>query len=203
MIPVDPHYESTLILNSHHQAMGFLTARAVMRHLINKSVKGIDASGNFYMWEPENVSAPSWKDISVDVYPDQPCLRSAHKEYAIPTIVILQNSFGMKAKNKDSISLRKLYNHYKGTCQYCLEKIPFSVATQDHWYPREKGGSNHDFNLVLACRSCNAKKANIFPYHNVLGQPVKPKPIVQSVYRVSLSDGRPCREEWKPYLFIE
>lgn len=203
MIPVDPYNESTLILNAHHQAVGFLTARAVMRHLINGSVKGFDAEGGCYGWNPENVGAPSWSDGTISVAKDQPCMRGGLKAYAIPTIVILQNSFGMKVKQKQSVSLRRLYNHYRGTCQYCLEKIPFNYATQDHWYPKDKGGSNYDFNLVLACRPCNAKKANIFPFNNILGQPVKPKPIVTAVHRVTLPDGRHCRDEWKPYLYIE
>lgn len=203
MIPIDPQTESTLILNSHYQAMGFLTARAVMRHLINGAVKGFDSAGGCYGWKPDNVGAPSWSDVTISVVGDQPCLRGGSRAYAIPTVVILQNSFGMKVKKKESISLRKLYSHYRGTCQYCLQKIPFSIATQDHWYPRDRGGSNHDFNLILACQPCNSKKANIFPYFNVEGKPVKPKPIVSAVHRVTLPDGRNCRDEWRPYLYME
>jgi hypothetical protein len=203
MKPVNPEYESTLILNSHYQAMGFLTARAVIRHLINGSVKGFDSQGGCYGWNPEVSGSPCWAQGNVEIEEDQPCLRSGLRPYAIPTIVILQRSFGLRAKSKGAISIGKLHSHYKGTCQYCLKKIPIGAATMDHWYPKASGGSNHDFNLILACRPCNTKKADIFPFFNVNGEPVKPKPIVPTVHRItSLPDGRQCREEWKPYLFL-
>lgn len=56
------------------------------------------------------------------------------------------------------------------TCVYCgrtgLSKITDGVepkyqATLDHVYPLAKGGQRYDkSNLVVACRPCNAKKAD-------------------------------------------
>jgi hypothetical protein len=201
MTPVNPQWKTTLILNSHYQPAGFLSARAVIRHLINGSVKGFDANGNCYGWKSEVEKAPSWESGNISLYHEHPCLRGGMKAYAIPTVVILQSSFGMKKMKNQFVSLRKLFSHYRGTCQYCLEKIPYSQATEDHWYPKEKGGSNHDFNLVLACKSCNSKKANHFPFLNVLGKPVKPKPICSHV--VIVPDGVDVRAEWRPYLYME
>lgn len=201
MIPVTPQAKTTLILNSYHQAAGFMSARAVIRHLINGSVKGFDSEGNAVSWVSEG-SAPSWSNGNVSVATDQPCLRAGHRAYAIPTIVILQNKFGYSPKKNENVSIRRLYKIYKGTCQYCLEKIPYNDATKDHWYPRDKGGSNHDFNLLLACQPCNARKGSRFPYYDVNGKEVKPK-ILPKYLDVNLPDDSKPRDEWAPYLHIE
>jgi len=200
MKPVEPNKKITLILNAYYHPAGFLTARAVIRHMINRSVKGFDSNGNCYGWHPENPNAPCWDTGNIDIHDDQPCLRGGSKAYALPTVVILQSSFGLKKMKNQSVSLRRLFSHYRGTCQYCLTKIHYSQATEDHWYPKDMGGSNHDFNLVLACKSCNSRKANHFPFLNVLGQEVKPKPMCSHV--VSVPDGLDIRDEWKPYLYM-
>jgi hypothetical protein len=41
-------------------------------------------------------------------------------------------------------------------CTYCGDRIgPFE---KDHVYPKWRGGSDHETNLVLACRRCNQLK---------------------------------------------
>jgi 5-methylcytosine-specific restriction endonuclease McrA len=86
---------------------------------------------------------------------------------------------------------------YKGTCQYCYEKIPYSQATKDHAIPKSKGGTNDDFNLVLACRECNNRKDSIYPFYDVNGKEVKPKKLQSFAF---VPDVNNVREEWKPYL---
>lgn len=44
-------------------------------------------------------------------------------------------------------------------CIYCWE--PMSVPTWDHVVPLSKGGPNVRQNLVVACRECNAEKADL------------------------------------------
>ena len=217
MIPVDPHHRTTLVLNKNYQSLGkFFTARAAIRHMMNGRIKGLDASGNCVSWtgaDVENIngepSSLSWADVTVDLYPDQPCLRSApnaltgqETRWPVPTLVVCTHHFGYHGAGNRSLSLRSIYSICKGVCQYCLQKIPFSEATKDHIYPKSLGGTNDDFNVIMACRSCNAAKNNLYPYLNADGQQVKPisgrRPGAGFV-----PDNLTIREEWKPFLFLQ
>ena len=71
-------------------------------------------------------------------------------------------------------------------------------ATRDHIYPKSKGGTNHNFNIVLACRDCNGSKDNQYPYLNIQGKEVKPAKI--SYFDNVISNMPELREEWKPFL---
>ena len=215
MIPVNPEQRTTLVLTKTYQSTGrFFSARAAIRHLINGRVKGIDASGNCVSWNGADVenlngeaSSLNWADVTVDLYPDQPCLRSApnhltgeETQWPVPTIVVCTHHFGYRGMGHRSLSLKSIYHICRGVCQYCLQKIPFAEATKDHIFPKSLGGTNDDFNVVLACRSCNSEKDATFPYYNVNGEQVKPMSSRQSV-GYFLSDTS-LREEWKPFLFI-
>lgn len=49
---------------------------------------------------------------------------------------------------------------YYGKCSYCQIVYPASELTRDHVWPKSKGGPNAKWNLALACRACNEKKAD-------------------------------------------
>lgn len=215
---VNPQERTTLVLNKYMEPFGICTARAAFRHLINGRFTGIDAIDAAYTWDgyhpdyskndPQRPtpSKINWRDRNIEVFPDQPVLRSApdsmgnETAWFVPTVVRCNKTFGYRAKGGKDIPLRKLYEIYKRTCQYCLQTIPYSEATKDHQYPKSRGGSNHEFNLVLACRACNNDKDSHFPYLNVNNEEVKPKrPLPSGTY---LPDEKMIREEWKKYLFL-
>lgn len=216
MIPVDPDSRTTLVLNRNYQSQGrFFTARASIRHMMNGRVKGIDAVGNCASWTGDEVSevegyssSLSWSDLTIELHPDQPCLRSAPNvltgedtRWPVPTIVVCTHHFGYHARGNQQVSLKSVYRIYKGICQYCLSKISLSDSTKDHVYPKSLGGSNDDFNIVLACRSCNAKKDNIFPYYDARGNEVKPRGM--NHYLAGVPEGTIIRDEWRPFLFLD
>lgn len=212
---VQPETKTTLLINKNYQAFAFCNARAALRHLITNRASGIDASGNLVSWSGTDhdkngaVRATlSWYGNRVELFDDQPCLRSApnpvtgeETAWAIPTILRCTHHFGLNIRKNSNTSLKTLYNINKGICQYCLEKIPYSSATKDHSFPKSKGGTNDDFNLVLACRDCNNAKDDIFPYFNVKGEEVRPKKI--SPQAVLVQNLPPLREEWRPYLYLK
>jgi 5-methylcytosine-specific restriction endonuclease McrA len=217
MIAVDPNARTTLVLNKNFQSLGkFFTARATIRHLMNGRVKGLDASGNCVSWSGADVenfggtpSSLNWSDVTVDLYPDQPCLRSApnaltgtETQWPIPTLVVCTHHFGYHPTSSRSLSLKSIYSICRGTCQYCLQKIPFSEATKDHIYPKSLGGTNDDFNVVMACRACNSAKDNSYPYYDAEGKHVKPI-SGRSVGAGYIPDNLAIREEWKPFLFLK
>lgn len=217
---VDPDDRTTLLLNKYLEAFGVCTAKAAFRHLITGRVVGIDAVDAMHSWDgtPADtakadlghvpLSTINWKSANIEVFDDQPVLRSApdiltgnETTWFIPTIVRCNRHFGYRARGNRDISLRKLYEIEKKTCQYCLKQIPFSEATKDHQYPKSRGGSNHEFNLVLACRRCNNNKDSTFPYYNVNGEEVKIRKRLPS--GMFLPDEKDLRNEWKKYLFLE
>ena len=214
MIPVNPHSRTTLVLDRNYQPYAFFTARAAVRHMINRRVKGIDSAGNTVSWDgsdikeyPGKESTYSWL-TGVNLHNDQPCLRSARNnetgeetQWPVPTIVVCTHHFAFHAqKGQHNTSLRSLYNIYKGVCQYCLQKIPFTIATKDHVYPKSKGGTNDNFNLVLACSDCNSAKNNIFPYFDANGKEVSARSNIKYGVQVPVDMG--IREEWRPYLYM-
>lgn len=211
---VNPKDKTTLILNRQFQAFNVITARAAIRHLIAERVKGIDALGNIVSWTGADLNVDGsantlrWFNNEVSLHDDQPCLRSApdpttgeERKWAVPTVVVCNYHFGYRRQANESVSLKTLYNVYKSTCQYCMEKIPYSQATKDHVFPKSKGGSNHDFNLVLACRECNNAKDNIHPYFDIHGKEVKPISINSHLFFIP--EGMPIRDEWKVYLHLQ
>ena len=215
---VGPEERTTLLLNRNYQAFSFCSARAAIRHLVTGRIKGMDANGNVLTWDgsdldyvpgvgSDHTSSLSWKENNVELYSDHPYLRSApnpitgeESKHYIPTIAICSHHFGFHRRSGENVSLKALYNIYKGTCQYCLCHIPMAQATKDHVYPKSKGGSNDDFNLVLACRKCNGDKDSIFPYYDIEGNEVKPKKVTTT--GLFVPDAAGVREEWKPFLYM-
>lgn len=186
---------TTLILSKAYLPFGFLTARATIKHLMTGRIKGMDKDGNLHDFsslmelEPERF------------YDNTPILRSVNREFPIPTVVVSTRTFGFKRKKVDNfLSTKSLYRLYRGVCQYCLEKIPMSEATKDHYLPKSAGGTNHDFNLVLACKKCNHIKDSQFPYYNVKGELVKPKNF--NNFHSGLDYEFVEREEWQSFLCL-
>jgi 5-methylcytosine-specific restriction endonuclease McrA len=190
---VQPDAKTSLLLNRNYQAFAFCSARAAIRHFMTGKVKGLDAENNTHEFD-------TWSTPYVQFHKDQPALRSASQTWAIPTVLVCTNHFGFHPRKGDNVTLKTLFNIYKGTCQFCLKPIPFSHATKDHLYPKSKGGTNHDFNMVLACRKCNSEKDNIFPYYDINGNEVKPRKLMHS--GVFIPDIQDVREEWKPFLYM-
>ena len=187
---VKPFETTTLLLRSSYEPFAFLSARAVVKYLITEKVKGLDADGNLFGFFDENVNH----------FPDTPLISSAKKDWFVPTIVRLYKHFGYHPRrNHDAVSLKSLYKHYRGVCQYCMRDIPFHEATRDHYHPKSKGGTDHDFNLVLACKRCNRLKGDAFPYKNRHGFEVAPKPL--PVIHILSLDGVEMRDEWRTFLF--
>ena len=55
---------------------------------------------------------------------------------------------------------RNLFIRDENICQYCGKRFSTDDLTVDHIIPRSKGGQSSWLNCVLACISCNRKKAD-------------------------------------------
>ena len=188
---VDVNERTTLLLSYVYQPLSIITARAAIHHHIAKRIKGVDKDFNTFEFMG-----------NCNPYPNNPVIRSAHEVHIVPTIAICTSKFIVKRKRKFDrfLSVREIYRLYRGVCQYCLRKIDIKEATRDHHYPKSKGGSNHDFNLVLSCKKCNSIKDSLFPYKNINGEDVVPK-VLTGHHHIMMIDDHEIREEWKPLLY--
>jgi 5-methylcytosine-specific restriction endonuclease McrA len=185
---VKANSRTTLLLSASYEAFAFLTARAAIKYLMTDKVKGIDIDGNLF----------SFGDSPNRLPLDNPVISTVNRNIHIPTICKLNKYFGFRRRTKSqNISLKQLYKVYRGKCQYCLEDIPYSRATKDHIYPKSKGGTDHDFNIILACKRCNHIKDSTFPFYNKNGQEVEPKKSNPLDFVMDVK----IREEWKPFLY--
>jgi 5-methylcytosine-specific restriction endonuclease McrA len=181
---------TTLLLSATYQPFAFLSARAMMKHFMTGKVSGIDIDGNVFSFGDNQARYPL----------DNPAIATVNRNILIPTIAKLNSFFGFRRATRSRfVSLKTLYKLYKGKCQYCLEDISLKEASKDHYFPKSKGGTDDDFNLVLACRKCNQIKDASFPFYNKNGEAVRPKKINDMHF--ILDPSVKSREEWNPYLY--
>lgn len=192
---VDPSDKICLLLDKTNMPFRIVTARAAFYHLHKGHGQGVTTQGQVFVWD-------HILEDKVLISDDQPVMRSAHNVWAIPTIFIINSYFFKrmdKLKGRRKVSLRDLYYHYHGVCQYCGNKKHISQFSRDHFFPKSKGGSDDDFNLILSCKRCNSEKSDQFPYLNHEGKVVKPKGFYHSGFFLTHQP----RKEWRPYLFLD
>ena len=86
-------------------------------------------------------------------------------------------------------------------CMYCGAKKTIGELSYDHVVPRSRGGKTEWTNIVAACHTCNARKANRTPAEagmKLRKQPVQPSSTPAVVIRVS-KESAPAA--WRDYLY--
>ena len=201
MIQVKPFDQCSLLLDTYYNVINVISARGALQLLMRGSVSGLDENGTPVKWDEGENAYYSWSQRNVCVKQNNPCLTSSSgeviTEWPIPTILVCADHYG-KFKNDIAVTPKTVWKHYKGVCQYCRVKIPLRMATMDHSYPKEKGGTKDDINILLACKSCNNKKANQYPYADVNGNIPVPRPMHN--FSFSLPDGVEMQPEWKGFI---
>lgn len=81
---------------------------------------------------------------------------------AVPHVVRLTR-FDRHRRTRVPLNRRNIYHRDGSICQYCGKKFPTSELSLDHIIPRSRGGMDTWDNLVCACTSCNARKADKTP----------------------------------------
>jgi 5-methylcytosine-specific restriction endonuclease McrA len=79
-----------------------------------------------------------------------------------PSILRLKNHIKRTYFNSN-FSRKALVKRDKSTCQYCSRHLSASNVTIDHVLPRAQGGGTSYSNCVVACQTCNNKKAALTP----------------------------------------
>lgn len=120
----------------------------------------------------EAITAEYLDQVVVLKYHDDWIVRSAHKEFKVPSVV-MKKVWTPKSKSvrysKNNVFLRDRYK-----CQYCGESFAKADLTVDHVTPRVAGGGSTWENIVTACKPCNGNKGHKTKGWVPLNSPRKP-----------------------------
>ncbi len=128
--------------------------------------------------DPEDYSKYTWDDwTALRPAEDDLVVRTPSLEIIAPQIIALceYNSYPNRGVTCSRINIWKR-DRYQ--CQYCGKRPPSKDLTLDHVMPRAQGGIFSWENIVLACFTCNQKKAGRTPRQagmKLIRQPVKPE----------------------------
>ena len=141
----------TLVLNRSWMAVTTTTVRRAMSLVYQEAARII--CPNSY----EIHDFGSWAELSVAQ--NEPCIRTVASRLRVPEVIVLTIYDGMP-RRRVAFSRRNLYRRDSFACQYCGAQPGSEELTIDHIVPRSEGGRTTWSNCVLACISCNMRKAN-------------------------------------------
>lgn len=182
----------TLVLNRNWLPIHTLPARVAI---------GLVARGSARIIDPlsyEMHDLYSWSDVSkIREISVGSALRS-EKLLLAPLEVIVLTCYDGVGDRSVTFSRLNLYRRDSNTCQYCRRRPGTSELTIDHILPRSRGGSLSWENCVLACTTCNKKKANRTPSEAGM-QLLRPavKPDWRTIQRIPR---KPVWKSWERFL---
>jgi 5-methylcytosine-specific restriction endonuclease McrA len=120
--------------------------------------------------------------LEVPIRRKEDTIRSPRVQISAPEIILLAR-YNRVPSHCAPFTRRNLFLRDDFTCQYCGKRSPADRLSIDHIQPRSRGGLTSWENCVLACRRCNARKAD--------------KPPKSAGLRLLR---KPMQPRWTPYL---
>lgn len=163
----------TLVLNRNWQPVGVATVARSLIQVYSGAARVVDpADYRQYTWEDWSQLRPAEGESFVQT------LRSRLR---VPEVVTLVHYDRVPASSV-TFSRRNIFKRDRYTCQYCGAQPGSEELTIDHVLPRSRGGPSSWDNCVLACLTCNKRKADRTPAEagvRLARQPVRPhwKPL--------------------------
>ena len=134
----------------------------------------------------------------VDEYPDR-YIRTVSWSVKMPSVVRFVRATPHKRAIK--FSRHNVYTRDGGRCQYCARRVARDEFTYEHVVPRVQGGKTSWDNVVVACTTCNQKKAGRTPEQagmRLLSVPHKPKKLAHTPREMIYDTSMP--ETWRGWL---
>ena len=129
--------------------------------------------------------------------------QEVHFNVGMPAVVRLTHKIE-SFKKRIKFSRQNVLARDKFQCQYCGARGRASALTFDHVIPKSKGGTTCWENIVMACESCNAKKADRTPKQAGMRLRSKPKrPNWVPIFNIALRNVSDVPEEWRTYWTAE
>lgn len=166
----------TLVLNRNWQPVNVATVSRALVMLWNESARVVDPHDyQTYDWADWSRLAPSG---------DEPFIQAVRSRMRVPEVVALSD-YDRLPSAAVSFSRRNIFKRDHYTCQYCGVQPGSEELTIDHVVPRAQGGISSWTNCVLACVTCNKRKADRTPQQAGLRlrkPPIRPtwKPLYAS-----------------------
>ena len=144
----------TLVLNRVWQPVGVASVARSLTLVAAERARIVDPSTyQQYTWD-------DWAQlIPMD---DEVCIQSVKFRIRVPEVITL-TEYDRVPTNAVTFSRRNIYKRDRYTCQYCGAQPGTEELTLDHVVPRAQGGISTWENCVLACVSCNKRKADRTP----------------------------------------
>ncbi|MBC8262480.1 MAG: HNH endonuclease [Planctomycetia bacterium] len=147
----------TLVLNRSWTPTHTLPAKMAICLVARDAARIIDPS----TYEAHNLK--SWHDLSLSRSEENPLLIRSELLCLAPLEVIVLTGYSGVGDQQVTFSRLNLYRRDKNTCQYCGVRPGTKELTIDHIMPRSRSGELSWENCVLACVTCNKRKANRTP----------------------------------------
>jgi 5-methylcytosine-specific restriction endonuclease McrA len=120
----------------------------------------------------------------------------------MPAIVrFVKGTVRKRYRMRVKFSRGNVYLRDHGRCQYCGRHVPRDEATYDHVTPKAQGGKTKWANIVIACYTCNQRKADRTPAQarmKLLRAPERPKSLPGVSNDITYQPEMP--EVWRGYL---
>ncbi len=162
---------------------------------------GLVAKGSAFVIDPktfERHDLISWNDVSgASAMAKDWKIRSQYLALVAPEVVVLAGYEG-RAERAVVFSRRNIFKRDRYACQYCGVQPGPKELTIDHVFPRSRGGKSTWGNCLLACVSCNKRKANRTP--DEAGMKMRKVPKKPSWKVLSGVHTRLRRESWEQFL---
>jgi 5-methylcytosine-specific restriction endonuclease McrA len=165
-----------LQLNKNWVPIEVITVAQAMEKIFTGRARAIEVD-NFNLHNFE-----SWSQLAA--LKNQPGIRTATLYLRVPEVVVLTN-YGETPDKHLAFSRSNIYKRDRNTCQYCGVRPGTSELTIDHIIPRSRGGKSTWLNCVLACITCNRKKAD--------------RTLAESGLRLR---HQPIKPEWSPRIVL-
>jgi 5-methylcytosine-specific restriction endonuclease McrA len=144
----------TLVLNRNWQPVNVATVARALVLLWNESARVVD---------PNDYRTYTWADWSqLRVRDGDPFIQAIRMRLRAPEVIVLDN-YDRLPGAAVSFSRGNLFKRDHWTCQYCGVQPGADELTIDHVLPRSQGGTSTWENCVLACVTCNKRKADRTP----------------------------------------
>lgn len=162
------------------------------------------------IWSIKYENCPSYNIEVIHYHPNQYINGTNNRQFKIPSVAKTVSYFNIYDKNI-SFSRKNLFIRDNCTCQYCGNNFSPNQLTYDHIIPKsrfnkDRKTSTNWFNIVTACRKCNAKKGNRTPVEanmTLIKEPSAPKysmDYLPWVHDASIMEYINKCEQWRPFL---
>ncbi len=172
----------TLVLNRNWQPVNVATVARSLVMLWNESARVVDPHDfRLYTWADWSQLVPREGELFI---------QAVRQRLRVPEVVTL-SGYDRLPTAAVAFSRRNVFKRDHYMCQYCGVQPGAAELTIDHVVPRSQGGTSTWENCVLACVTCNLRKADRTPLQAGLKlhkQPARPswKPLY-AAHRVRIA----------------